>query len=477
MKKKDKNKKHTKRLRNLVLAFLLTSIFIAVATYAWFIGSTPVAVEGIDISIATVDSLLLSLDGKKWATTVTISKDTVDDVSYSGHTNSWGTGLVPMSTIGDMNVPTSRMVLFEKSALSPTAGGYRLISGKYPNEIDEAPGYVVFDLFIKNFSGRQYIQNLNILDEEAIYLNIDSAVVISTSGVADTGIENSVRVGFAQVGRIHGDTTDQSKITSLTCTNNVLNSTTGICRRAAIWEPNENYHVDGAIQWYQTSCKRRVGFNISLNASYDANPCATLVDGAYYPTYAVGSEVTAADNVDIYDGIFNTYGVNPKLYEISTMTDAKKLLTGVDRREIFTLAPNSITKVRIYIWLEGQDIDNYEYAAIGKAVTINFGFTKQRFTEADFGYTGPTLGPKPCAGCEPVITLVGPTTITIPRYGTYSEPGYSAYDTVDGDLTYKVQVTNPVDTSNPGTYYIQYMVSDWWGNYAEVLYRSIIVTP
>jgi len=54
-----------------------------------------------------------------------------------------------------------------------------------------------------------------------------------------------------------------------------------------------------------------------------------------------------------------------------------------------TLAPNSITKVRVYIWLEGQDIDNYNFSQLGKTISINFGFTKERFLDTDVDYDEP----------------------------------------------------------------------------------------
>ena len=54
-------------------------------------------------------------------------------------------------------------------------------------------GYIAFDLFIQNKSGPQYIDELDIADEESIYLTVDSAVTVSTNGVKNTGIENSVR--------------------------------------------------------------------------------------------------------------------------------------------------------------------------------------------------------------------------------------------------------------------------------------------
>jgi hypothetical protein len=58
-----------------------------------------------------------------------------------------------------------------------------------------------------------------------------------------------------------------------------------------------------------------------------------------------------------------------------------------------TFAPNSITKVRIYIYIEGQDVDNYDFASIGKKISIKFGFTKERFTESDINYNGPPIPP------------------------------------------------------------------------------------
>ena len=49
-----------------------------------------------------------------------------------------------------------------------------------------------------------------------------------------------------------------------------------------------------------------------------------------------------------------------------------------------TLAPNSITKVRVYVYIEGQDIDNYDFAQLGKSIQVNFGFTKERYTTDDY---------------------------------------------------------------------------------------------
>ena len=63
---------------------------------------------------------------------------------------------------------------------------------------------------------------------------------------------------------------------------------------------------------------------------------------------------------------------------------------GTERPAFMTLAPNSITKVRVYVFIEGQDVDNYDFASLGKKISINFGFTKERFTETDVNYEGPS---------------------------------------------------------------------------------------
>ena len=84
---------------------------------------------------------------------------------------------------------------------------------------------------------------------------------------------------------------------------------------------------------------------------------------------------------------------NLKLVSYDYFTDTEKDKRGMQRPSFMTLAPNSITKVRVYIWIEGQDIDNYDFAQLGKTIQINFGFTKERFAPNDLenGYDGPDL--------------------------------------------------------------------------------------
>ena len=243
---------HRNRVKNLVIALSLTAIILSVSTYAWFVGMRTVSVTNFDVTIAGTDDLQLSLNGSTWKDTVAINADNFDDdegTVYEDNTNWWsGSGLIPMSSVGDIDSTVSRMILFEKASLTPSLGGYRLIASRAENDVKyNVPGYVAFDLFIKNSSGTQYIEEYQPLDEEAIYLSTDSSVSVSASGVANNGIQASVRLDFAQVGRVKGTTDVAATITGITCTE-VEGVVTGICtKRAQIWEPNDKDHVVGAV--------------------------------------------------------------------------------------------------------------------------------------------------------------------------------------------------------------------------------------
>ena len=400
---KKRNKKHEKRVKKLVVGTTLCALILGVSTYAWFIGMKTVNVSSFDISIATTESLMLSIDGKNWAQEVTINEDNFSD-AYEGNTNSWGgEGLIPISTVGAMDPDTSKLIMFEKGSLTATEGGYRLMASRVNNSAEaEVPGYVAFDLFIKNFSGEEYYTQNDPENEEAIYLTPESYVDVSTNGgEQNTGIENSVRVAFAQVGRVEAtDATVEddgvaNTIRGISCAGG--GSVTKICdtRAAQIWEPNDTKHVDNAINWYNESCKHRTGANVMEDASYTGS-CNPVVDGIAYSTYVIGNEITSPNTVDVYDGEdYNGYTDSiaasaqaDKLVDLDTFTDTEKNLRGVERPTFMTLAPNSVTKVRVYVYIEGQDVDNYDFASLGKKISVAFGFTKERFYGEDIDYDG-----------------------------------------------------------------------------------------
>lgn len=74
----------------------------------------------------------------------------------------------------------------------------------------------------------------------------------------------------------------------------------------------------------------------------------------------------------------------------------------------------------------------------------------------------------------PTISLSGAARSYILVGTSYSEPGYSASDNIDGDITSKVSVSGSVDTSRMGRNTITYTVADAAGNTATAS-RSVFV--
>jgi hypothetical protein len=76
---------------------------------------------------------------------------------------------------------------------------------------------------------------------------------------------------------------------------------------------------------------------------------------------------------------------------------------------------------------------------------------------------------------EPVISLLGNQFITIKEEDSYADPGATALDKEDGDITNKIATTGMVDTKVPDTYIIHYNVSDSDGNKADEVTRTVVV--
>lgn len=74
----------------------------------------------------------------------------------------------------------------------------------------------------------------------------------------------------------------------------------------------------------------------------------------------------------------------------------------------------------------------------------------------------------------PALILLGDDPHSITVGGPYVEPGYTAIDAHDGDLTSQVVITGTVDVNTPGTYELTYTSTDKAGNVA-VDYREVIV--
>ena len=416
-------KKISKRKRRkiflLLIVVFVTAITLVFETYAWFIGLSTVSTSNFDVQVSSAGGLEVSLDGEHWKSgndKLTISQTTITstsgsgDYAYVGNTNKWPTsGLVPLSSPGYIDVNVGRLQFYEKTSLSATPGGYRIVANRVDNYtvtngnlVPEADEYVAFDLFIRNGTGIQF-DKYNYMCSRADSCAAESVWMMrnptaTVDGSTNYGAANSLRVGFFLIGGIKSRGANASDITGLIYNSstdddpnkvNLINYYSVPWSKSHfynIWEPNHNVHTDGAVSYFNNACKKRD----STTGAYLSTSCTTIATTTAKSTYSIKSVISASDNVDIYDG-HNGYSAsidsdfydlsenNKKLVAIPTYTSPNGGTAYNETNQLFALAGNSITKVRVYIWLEGQDIDNYDVISKNSNVRISFGLTKDRY--------------------------------------------------------------------------------------------------
>lgn len=425
----NKQKRQRKKLFLLMVAIVVTAAILVVGTYAWFIGINNVTVQAFSINVDSQDGLMLSLTGmaNDWHDSIALTETagnttTFVDVSdnYASNTNKWpGNGLIPLSSIGEVTTASSNLKLFDKVSMSSTQGGFRLISRQLDNNTEsptssgsypEGDGYIAFDLFVRNGNRDLYDGTFVRGGDESIYLTPTSSVTVSNQNAK--GLANSIRVGFFEIGRVatntSGSQTPHATIQSIKC-NSTGDVITPLCSTPAnpegqsgdtytldqtrtytwnIWEPNDAAHSEALRTFFNGVCKKRTDAT-----TYSDEACMTLAADTSLTTYAIKAPITGVDNVDIYDGAtINTYPGSTTANKLSPMTTyltSYTTETGNSKHQLLGLAGNSITKVRVYIWLEGQDVDNYDLITDDNQVTINFGFTKNN---GMYGSTSPSAG-------------------------------------------------------------------------------------
>ena len=77
----------------------------------------------------------------------------------------------------------------------------------------------------------------------------------------------------------------------------------------------------------------------------------------------------------------------------------------------------------------------------------------------------------------PTIAIEGSATMTLNVGETWNDPGALAVDEEDGDLTAIVIVTNPIDSSTPGSYTMEYRVTDSSGLTSMVTRTVVVIEP
>lgn len=127
-------------------------------------------------------------------------------------------------------------------------------------------------------------------------------------------------------------------------------------------------------------------------------------------------------------------------------------------------------------------IDNYDgnltskVKIIGKVNTKKLGTYKLKYQvkDASLNVDEKTRTVKVVDTTSPKITLKGKSRVIIKLNSEYYEPGYTATDNHDGEITDKVIVSGNIDEKTAGVYKLLYEITDSNGNYSSK-YRIVQV--
>jgi hypothetical protein len=91
--------------------------------------------------------------------------------------------------------------------------------------------------------------------------------------------------------------------------------------------------------------------------------------------------------------------------------------------------------------------------------------------------TPPATSTPPSDTVPPVVTLVGDAAMQITTGDTFTDPGATATDNVDGNLTTHIIVSGTVDTATAGLYTLTYSATDAAGNTGTASRTVSVVAP
>ncbi len=333
----NKVKKHKKAIL-IVMIFFMGILFIF-SSYAWFSTNLNVKIKQFNMIVSKNGGLTISFDAINFDTSVEISRNIIITEltdNYPNHINQWAlNGLTPVSSNG---ISEQNSYFFDIFATS----GVKYRSRKQENGfiyttrvVDTQPrsynNYIAFDVFFKNTTGSPVADNL--------YFDRDTSIIMTSDGNDEMkGLTNSLRVGIVKVGTLPSNT-DPSIIQNMKCE--------GKCE-AIIYEPNSTKHTE---------------LSIERAMKYDIN----LIDGKTFPTYAMireGGPIYVKDNISGSPNLdLNYFALQNNIHEEDF------------DRPLFEI-PDGITKARIYLWVEGQDIDSLETDSEGAELYIDIGFIK-----------------------------------------------------------------------------------------------------
>ena len=326
---KNKRKKRSKKIFIAILMILFSGVVLTASTYAWFTANKTVTVDKIEVNVAASNGLQISVDASNWKTLISNADIQGAGTTYTGAVNQLPTtSIVPTSSIGEIDTTTGFMKMFKGDIVSNASGTNILKAVQSTETHSKTSGdFIAFDLFFQ------------VTEDTPVYLTSASKVI----AVGDSkGIENAARVAFVE----------QGNAAAGTAVGTVQALKSDGTTPAIIWEPNTDVHKPAAV--------------VAALSTYGITTTET---GAARINYnGVKAPISEGENI-LLNSTDEKYfsAVTPKLTSVAAGIPNDAYL------QLFTLKAGT-TKVRIYMWVEGQDVD-CENNASGSSLAYNLQFS------------------------------------------------------------------------------------------------------
>lgn len=438
-----RTKKSQKKTKFLLILIVLTAILSITATYAWFSTQKDVEISTLRLNIEVAESLEISLNGKEWTNKITISDmrqlygvaeatglhqaskyDATDEgtKTKTGNTNYIPTKLLPVSTVGGLD--NGKLLFMTADSFSGNelkaiaCSETDLLTSATIREREannEKHPYLVFDMYLKNLSAKSAGDALILNTESRVWADNTTTDTYAGASTANTGAENAMRVGFVQyAGTKEANLATETGYEVRTISSaEVVTGDNGTpedpsddpkrTTKVAIWEPNDLEHIQEVVNNNSrvTSASMNVttygvvykstavGADTAVAVETNAGAAA---EGITAEQQTMKPQYNVADVVDGDGHVTSKAGTKVEMPLITSGTTSGNAGSGVTGDII--LPQNTISKFRVYVWLEGQDVDCINTASMAGKLDINLRFKK----EGSNSDTNITYDPTPVGG-------------------------------------------------------------------------------
>ena len=372
---KKKTKANKSKLNNLLVILVLTALLLVMSTYAWFTANRTVRVDSIDVYVSTSGGLQISSDADDWKTVLT-KEDLINahDQGYTDEVNQLPVFMSPVSSAkvtsnGKLDMYYGSTTADIDDPSSATYGQYLLTSVKQTDKSSygitdtgkyERGYYIAFDIFLRLDSA-----DSDLYMSGSVRDTIDDTLTISDAN--ELGLSNAARVAILKC-------PDSAVVEKSAARSTMLAiPTTGT---AYLWEPNYDTHVATGVANYtslfrtptsgaQTAWPSIYGVTVSTGADNAAVPYDGLK--SEFTEIALGNAIVE-ENPTYVTRLSSGSGIDFQSKKSETVPSFD--LGGIKQ---------GVQKYRVYMWVEGQDID-CENEVSGTNMVYNMKFSLNAFT-------------------------------------------------------------------------------------------------